>query len=119
MTEPGDASRMSLPERIEAIEQAYELMLAYAAQGRQNDTDDSSSIRRFLQRADAALDGLTACLAETVADRSDIYADFIQVLDQDARHTRAALRLVLGQRALSSSAHRQPQRIDPHPRAAH
>jgi hypothetical protein len=48
MTEPGDASPMSLPERIEAIEQAYELMLAYAAQGRQNDTDDSSSIRRFL-----------------------------------------------------------------------
>jgi hypothetical protein len=102
MTEPGDASRMSLPERIEAIEQAYELMLAYAAQGRQNDTDDSSSIRRFLQRADAALDGLTACLAETVADRSNIYVDFIQVLDQDARHTRAALRLALGQRALSS-----------------
>jgi hypothetical protein len=102
MTEPGDASPMSLPERIEAIEQAYELMLAYAAQGRQNDTDDSSSIRRFLQRADAALDGLPACLAQTVADRSNIYADFIQVLDQDARHTRAALRLVLGQRALSS-----------------
>ena len=37
-----------------------------------------------------------------MADRSDIYADFIQVLDQDARHTRAALRLVLGQKALSS-----------------
>ena len=103
MTEPGDASRMSLPERIEAIEQAYELMLAYAAQGRQNDTDDSSSIRRFLHRADAALDGLAACLAQSVTDRSDIYADFIRVLDQDARHSRAALRLVLGQKALSSS----------------
>lgn len=50
-------------------EQAYELMVAYAAQGRQNDTDDSSSIRRFLQRANAALDGLGECLRQSVAAR--------------------------------------------------
>jgi len=102
MTEQGAASPLSLAERIEAIEQAYELMLAYAAQGRQNDADDSSSIRRFLQRADAALDGLVVCLRENVAARADAYADFIAVLEQDARHTRAALRLVLAQKALSS-----------------
>jgi len=102
MTEPSAVAALSLPERIEAIEQAYELMLAYAAQGRQNDTDDSSSVRRFMQRADAALDGLAACLRQSVADRPDAYADFIEVLDRDARHTRAALRLVLAQRALSS-----------------
>ena len=91
-----------LTERIEVIEQAYELMLAYAAQGRQDDRDDSSSIRRFLQRADAALDGLAACLRESVATRAEVYADFIAVLEQDARATRAALRLVLAQQALSS-----------------
>jgi hypothetical protein len=102
MTEPGAASPLSLAERIEVIEQAYELMLAYAAQGRQNDVDDSSSIRRFLQRAEAALDGLAACLRESVAAQADAYADFISVLEQDARHTRAALRLVLAQKALSS-----------------
>jgi hypothetical protein len=95
-------SELSLPERIEAIEQAYELMLAYAAQGRQDDTDDSSSIRRFLRRADAALDGLAACLRESVAEQADPYADFLPVLEQDARATRAALRLVLAQRAISS-----------------
>jgi hypothetical protein len=100
MTTPG--ATLSLPERIEAIEQAYELMLAYAAQGRQDDADDSSSIRRFLMRADAALDGLAACLRETVAEQLDAFADFIQVLEDDARRTRAALRLVLGQKALSS-----------------
>ena len=33
-------------------------MLADAAQGQQNDVDDSSSIRRFLRNADAALDRL-------------------------------------------------------------
>ncbi len=102
MTEPGAAPPLSLAERIEVVEQAYELMLAYAAQGRQNDTDDSGSIRRFLQRADAALDGLAASLRESVADRADAYADFIDVLEQDARRTRAAFRLVLAQRALSS-----------------
>ena len=103
MTDPGAASPLSLAERIEAIEQAYELMLAYAAQGRQNDTDDSSSIRRFLQRADAALDGLTVCLREsTAAQRRSLWPISSQVLEQDARHTRAALRLVLAQKALSS-----------------
>ena len=78
-------------------------MLAYAAQGRQNDTDDSSSIRRFLQRADAALDGLAACLRESVADRGRSLSPISShVLEQDARRTRAAFRLVLAQRALSS-----------------
>jgi len=100
MTETGAASPLSLPERVEAIEQAYELMLAYAAQGRQSDTDDSSSIRRFLNRADAALDGLAGALRE--AADSAAFGDFIDVVEQDALRTRAALRLVLGQRALSS-----------------
>jgi hypothetical protein len=102
MSEPGAATPLSLADRIEVIEQCYELMLAYAAQGRQNDTDDSGSIRRFLLRADAALDGLAACLRASVADRADAYGDFIDVLEQDARRTRAAFRLVLAQRALSS-----------------
>jgi hypothetical protein len=102
MSEPHAASPPSLAERIEVVEQCYELMLAYAAQGRQNDTDDSGSIRRFLRRADAALDGLAACLRASVADRAEAYADFIDVLEQDARRTRAAFRLVLAQRALSS-----------------
>ena len=100
MTTPG--ATLSLAERIEAIEQAYELMLAYAAQGRQDDADDSSTIRRFLRRADAALDGLAASLRETVAAQPEAFADFIAVLEDDARRTRAALRLVLAQKTLSS-----------------
>jgi hypothetical protein len=102
MTEPVAAPTLPLAERIEVIEQAYELMLAYAAQGRQNDVDDSSSIRRFLQRADAALDGLADCLRQRVVAQADAYGEFITVLDQDARRTRAALRLVLARKALSS-----------------
>ena len=102
MTEHSSASPLTLAERIEVIEQAYELMLAYAAQGRQDDRDDSSSIRRFLQRADAALDGLPACLRESVATMAECPADFITVREHDARATRAALRLVLAQPAMSS-----------------
>ena len=103
MTTLGAKLHLSLADRMEAIEQAYELMLAYAAQGRQNDTDDNSSLRRFLRRADAALCGLAACLRETVATtQAAAYADFIAVLEQDANRTRAALRLVLAQKALSS-----------------
>ena len=102
MTESDAALPLSLVERIEVIEQAYELMLAYAAQGRQNDADDSSSIRRFLQRADAALDGLADCLRQSTAAQAEAYAEFVAVLEQDARNTRAALRLVLAQKALSS-----------------
>jgi hypothetical protein len=100
MTTPGVA--LSLSERIEAIEQAYELMLAYAAQGQQDDADDSSSIRRFLKRADAALEGLAACLREAVATQAEAFIDFIVVVEDDARRTRAAIRLVLAQKALSS-----------------
>ena len=46
----------TLAERIETIEQAYEFMLAYAAQGRE---DEGGSIRQFLERAAGALDGLS------------------------------------------------------------
>ena len=101
MTEPSGLPQ-SLDGRIEAIEQAYELMLAYAAQGRRDDTDESGSIRRFLRRAEAALDGLAACVSDHLADQGEAYADFIAVLADDARRSRAALRLVLAQPALSS-----------------
>jgi hypothetical protein len=93
---------LSLAERIEVIEQAYELMLAYAAQGRQNDDDGTTSIRGFMQRACVALDGLAACLQASIAHRADAFADFIPVLEQDARATQAALRLVLAQPKMSS-----------------
>jgi len=47
-----------LAERIETIEQTYEFMLAYAAQGREDEA--GGSIRESLDRAAAALDGLAA-----------------------------------------------------------
>ena len=94
----GPDSPLTLAARIEAIEQAYELMLAYAAQGRQSDDGPDSTIRQFMRRARAALDGLASQLRATLPEGGD----FIDVLEQDARATEAAFRLVLAQSALSS-----------------
>src|SRR5262249_59430142 len=56
-------SEPTLAERIEAVEQAYEFMLAYAAQGRED--EGGGSVREYLGRAAAALDGLAAAAPPT------------------------------------------------------
>ena len=60
MSEPGELSR-----RIDVIERGYEYLLAYAAQGRQNDA--GSEARQTLQNMFAALDGLGELLATAVS----------------------------------------------------
>ncbi len=103
MTQP-PANKASLAERIDKIEEAYEFMLAYAAQGHESDAAGGGpNVREFLENADAALDGLAAAArlaAEGAA--ADGYSDFLEVLDQDAGKARAAIRLVLAQPAIGS-----------------
>jgi len=96
-------SELTLAERIEAIEQAYEFMLAYAAQGRE---DEGGSIRQFLERAVAALDGLAEAASAgphpgNVASHRALAA-FLEVLEEDARKAGAALQLALAQKSISS-----------------
>ena len=95
-------SEPTLAERIEAVEQAYEFMLAYAAQGRED--EDGGSLREFLARAAAALDGLAAAARPNVQDSASrqAFAAFLEVLDDDARKAGAALRLVLAQKSITS-----------------
>src|SRR5271166_1674290 len=91
----------SLAERIETIEQTYEFMLAYAAQGREDEA--GGSIREFLDRAAAALAAVSSANLPAAEDASrQAFADFLEVLDQDARKAGAALRLVLAQKSISS-----------------
>lgn len=97
----------SLAERIEAVEEAYEFMLAYAAQGRAGDDDGGPGpgIRGFLERAASALDGLTTDAVWTDAAGGalpDSYDAFREVLAQDAARALAAIRLVLAQPAIGS-----------------
>ncbi len=65
-------SQDALTDRIDAIEEAYEFMLAYAAQGRMGDEESGpgSSVRDFLERAETALEGLAAAFAGRVSTES-------------------------------------------------
>jgi hypothetical protein len=87
---------MNLGEAIDAVEETYEFMLAYAAQGRrQEDEDATGGIRASLKRADAAL--------AVIADASVTEAGaFMDVLRQDAAKSSAAIRLVLAQPSIGS-----------------
>jgi hypothetical protein len=90
-----------IEERFEAIEECYEFMLAYAAQGHASDTGSESGrqVREFLNRAACALTGLAECCAEVMGDNG---LAFLAVLERDASDSLAALDLVLAQPAISS-----------------
>jgi hypothetical protein len=87
---------MKLGEAIDAVEETYEFMLAYAAQGRRREDEDATGgIRASLKRADAAL----AVIAEAALPEA---AGFMDVVRQDAAKSSAAIRLVLAQPSISS-----------------
>jgi hypothetical protein len=94
--------------RFEAVEECYEFMLAYAAQGLTNDhgSESGRQVREYLNRAVAALVGLAeSCVtAEREVSRAqgDRFAAFLAVLDRDARDSLAAIELVLAQPTISS-----------------
>ena len=85
-----------LAERIAAIEEAYELMLAYASQGHRRGTE-GGEVRDFLKRADAALDGIGAgrnrrCESCRGRPRA-VFSPFVATLEDDARKARAGIKL--------------------------
>jgi hypothetical protein len=88
---------------IDAIEEAYEFMLAYAAQGLASDAGSQSGgqLRQLLAGAADALAGLTAAIDEA-GQRTPEFAAFRDVVDADVRRSLAAFRLVLAQPAISS-----------------
>jgi len=99
---------VTLEERIDAIEAAYEFMLAYAAQGRVSDHGGgaASELRDYLRRMEHALDGLGAAVAQSLRDASAAtvsqLAAFTDAVDQDAARALAIVRLVLAKDAISS-----------------
>jgi hypothetical protein len=102
-----ESLREDIARRVEAIEAGYELMLAYAAQGLPSDIGAASGaqLREFLARFDAALTGLAdAFRAMITSDGGDlaVYEGFLDVLARDAQASKAGLRLVMAQPAISS-----------------
>ena len=105
--DPNDL-RASFVRRCDTIEEAYEFMLAYAAQGLEGDTTSGSGgqVREFLTRAASALTGI-GDLLEAVIDQQRLepaerYRAYASVLDRDARDSLAAIDIVLAQPSISS-----------------
>jgi hypothetical protein len=95
-------------DRCEAVEECYEFLLAYAAQGLPSDIGSTSGgqVREFLHRAVKALTGLPEACAMAVRQEglepADKYLAFIAVLDRDSRDSLAAIEVVLAQPTISS-----------------
>jgi hypothetical protein len=97
-----------LSERSDTIEECYEFMLAYAAQGLPSDEGSRSGgqIREYLGRAAKAISGLADSCATAVKqerfDPAEKYRAFFAVLERDASDSLAAIELVLAQPAIGS-----------------
>lgn len=97
-----------LQERIDGIEESYEFMLAYAAQGLSTHeaTSSGAQLREYLLRTEGTLGKLAdlfqSAIEEIGSDPRDGYFDFVDVLRDDARKAAAALRLTLAQPRISS-----------------
>ena len=100
--------REQLAARCNTIEECYEFMLAYAAQGLPGDVGRQSGgqLRGVLQRAVEALSGLAETYAVVMKEEglapAERYQDFLVVLDRDARDSLAVVHLVLAQPNISS-----------------
>ncbi len=97
-----------ISERCDTIEECYEFMLAYAAQGLPSDEGSRSGgqIREYLGRAVKAISGLADSCATAVKqerlDPAEKYRAFFAVLQRDASDSLAAIELVLAQPAIGS-----------------
>lgn len=95
-------------ERCDVIEECYEFLLGYAAQGLPSDEGNPAGreVRNRLQQAREALDGLAQSCRRVISGKhlepAAKYDAFCSTLERDARDSLAALDLVLAQPALSS-----------------
>ena len=100
--------KTELKDRCARIEEAYEFMLAYAAQGLRTEpgSGSGSQIRAMLTVCSNSLDGLADLFTQIVrADKLEpagVYDNFIAVLARDAKDAQASVQLALAQPAISS-----------------
>jgi hypothetical protein len=100
--------REDVKARIDAIEEAYEYFLAYAAQGLSTDQGAKSGapLRDLMRKMEQALDGLGDRFQELATAESlepaGVWNEMIRVLGQDAKDALAAVRLVTSRRGISS-----------------
>ena len=94
-----------LKENIDVIEESYEFFLAYAAQGVSGNSGGvSGELSDYLKRTQKALGALEEGLADLTgaADPDGAFRCMGEVMQRDARDTRAAVGLVMAQPAINS-----------------
>jgi hypothetical protein len=91
-----------LAERIEVIERGYEFLLAYAAQGRQDDA--GTEAREILDHMHQALTGMQGSLLAAFSQLSPLTGvrEFMETVEHDVRAARGAIGLVLSRIRISS-----------------
>lgn len=99
-----DATRAgAFRDAFDRIEEAYEFMLAYAAQGRKREVEEGSGesqIRQYLKRFDAALADLQAALEPGLGYLNA--AEFAKRATEDTAVARSVISLLLTQPSVSS-----------------
>lgn len=97
-----------ISKRCSMIEECYEFMLAYAAQGLRTEEGSKTGgqIREYLERAVKAISGLAESCAMALKherwEPTERYQAFFRVLARDADDSLAAIELVLAQPTISS-----------------
>jgi hypothetical protein len=97
-----------LAARCDTVEECYEFMLAYAAQGLARDSASGSGeqLRRLFARAIEALTGLPtayrSAISEGALQPAEKQEAFLAVLSRDCTDALAAMELVLSQPVISS-----------------
>ena len=97
-----------LAAHCNTIEETYEFMLAYAAQGLSGDAGSHSGgqLREFLNRTLSALTELTGVFRTIVQEENlqpaEKYQAFLAIMERDARDALAAIQIVICQPSISS-----------------
>jgi hypothetical protein len=91
-----------LRERIETIERGYEFLLAYAAQGRQE--EQGTELRQRLGDMHEALGHMEGALRAAFTGLEGRYAvePFLATMERDVAAARGAIGIVLSREAVSS-----------------
>jgi len=94
----------AIRENLDMVEEAYEFMLAYAAQGRVEEGagPDGAHIRTFVERFLAAADALAPDIDALIGSDPTGGAGFLDSFRRDSDAVRAVLRLLLGRPSISS-----------------
>ena len=91
-----------MAERIEVIERGYEYLLAYAAQGRQDDA--GTELRETLERMHEAMTHMQGSLRAAFANLPAVTgaAHFTDAVERDVEVARGGLGVVLSRQHISS-----------------